>query len=269
MIAASTSASSGLMTSSRSSSVLDGAICSSGMSSPVPGSRYWTRLWWDSSVSSSTRMPVCAQHLHCRPGPERAVFLAGQVAAVAGGGVLGPDPGGRAAWSTERRRVWPAAVNCSPGAGAGGGREQRGGVGRGPVDGGDQGGEDRQPLAGPLVHAGLAAGGSLPAGDIARPGSGRAPPTAPSGPGLQRPLGDVEVEGPHRGQAVRPRPTAATSCLRRRAVRGPCSAWSGSAVSTRRRRRGPGRSESMPGWWFSRSFQNSLPEMVGQAARVV
>src|SRR5579863_1086774 len=44
MIAASTSASSGLTTSSRSASVLDGAICSSGTSSPLPGSRYWTRL---------------------------------------------------------------------------------------------------------------------------------------------------------------------------------------------------------------------------------
>ena len=39
-------------------SVLDGTICSSGTSSPVVGSRYWTRLWWVSSRSSSMRMPV-------------------------------------------------------------------------------------------------------------------------------------------------------------------------------------------------------------------
>ena len=58
MIALSTSASSGLTTRSRSASVLDGAICSSGTSSPVPGRRYWTRLWWLSSSSSSARMPV-------------------------------------------------------------------------------------------------------------------------------------------------------------------------------------------------------------------
>ena len=58
MMADSTSASSGLMTRSRSVSVLDGAICSSGTSSPVVGRRYWTRLWCDSSVSSSIRMPV-------------------------------------------------------------------------------------------------------------------------------------------------------------------------------------------------------------------
>jgi hypothetical protein len=39
--ALSTSASSGLTSSSRSVSVLDGAICSSGTSSPVDGSRYF------------------------------------------------------------------------------------------------------------------------------------------------------------------------------------------------------------------------------------
>jgi len=44
MIADSTSAVSGLTTRSRSVSVLDGAICSSGTISPVPGSRYCTRL---------------------------------------------------------------------------------------------------------------------------------------------------------------------------------------------------------------------------------
>ena len=38
-------------------SVLDGAICSSGISSPVAGSWYWMKLWWESSVSSSIRMP--------------------------------------------------------------------------------------------------------------------------------------------------------------------------------------------------------------------
>ena len=58
MTAARTSASSGLTTSSRSVSVLDGAICSNGISSVLVGGVYWTRLWWLSSVSSSTRIPV-------------------------------------------------------------------------------------------------------------------------------------------------------------------------------------------------------------------
>ena len=43
-MADSTSASSGLITNSRSVSDLDGAICSSGTSSPVVGSRYWMKL---------------------------------------------------------------------------------------------------------------------------------------------------------------------------------------------------------------------------------
>jgi hypothetical protein len=44
LAADSTSAMSGLITKSRSVSVLDGAICSSGTISPVAGSRYCTRL---------------------------------------------------------------------------------------------------------------------------------------------------------------------------------------------------------------------------------
>ena len=77
MIAARTSASSGLTTSSRSVSVFDGAICSSGTSSPVAGRLYWMRLWWVSSGSSSIRMPVwrsisiAAQVQNARP-PRRS-----------------------------------------------------------------------------------------------------------------------------------------------------------------------------------------------------
>ena len=57
-IALRTSASSGLTSSSLSAPVFDGAICSSGTSSPVEGSRYWVMLWWLSSRSSSNRMPL-------------------------------------------------------------------------------------------------------------------------------------------------------------------------------------------------------------------
>ena len=58
MMADRASASSGPMTRRRSASFLDGAIDSRGTSSPAAGSRYWTRLWWESSVSSSRRTPV-------------------------------------------------------------------------------------------------------------------------------------------------------------------------------------------------------------------
>ena len=96
-IAARTSASSGPMTRSRSSSVLDGAMCSSGMS--LAGGR---QPVLDQAVMGELGQLLdadagAAQDLHGRPGPERVVFFAGEVAAQAGAGVLGPDPLGRIA----------------------------------------------------------------------------------------------------------------------------------------------------------------------------
>ena len=110
-----TSASSGEITSSRSASVFDGVICSSGISSPVAGSRYWIRLWCDSSVSSSIRIPVwrststtaqvqnprCSSKLRSRRRP-----------------VSGSSAHRRPVVSvfiTDRRKVTPAEVNGSPG----------------------------------------------------------------------------------------------------------------------------------------------------------
>src|ERR1035437_7973558 len=100
MIADRTSASSGLTRSSLSVSVLLGAICSSGTSSPVAGSRYSVMPWWVSSRSSSQRdelagrrQPVLGdavvgelqeflaadpgqpQHLDRGEAPERSFFL--------------------------------------------------------------------------------------------------------------------------------------------------------------------------------------------------
>src|SRR3984893_3901817 len=60
MIADRTSASSGLTRRSLSVSVLLGAICSSGTSSPVVGSRYSVMPWWVSSRSSSRRLVAAA-----------------------------------------------------------------------------------------------------------------------------------------------------------------------------------------------------------------
>jgi hypothetical protein len=116
MTAARTSASSGLMTRSRSVSVLDGAICSSGISSALVGGVYWTRLWWLSSDSSSIRMPVClsvsiaAQVQNARsssPDRSRRAPVEGSSLQVL---AVGPDRTG-ARWSTS-----PRQVNSSPGA---------------------------------------------------------------------------------------------------------------------------------------------------------
>ena len=88
-----TSASSGEITRSRSASVFDGVICSSGMSSPVLGKRL------DEAVVGQVGQFLDAdsgvpQHLHHSPGPEPAVFFEAEVAAPTGVGVLGPDAAG-------------------------------------------------------------------------------------------------------------------------------------------------------------------------------
>ena len=114
MIADSTSASSGETTSSRSASVLDGAICSSGTSSPVAGSRYCTRLWWVSSSSSSTLTPVA-----------RSTSMIAQVQKAWSSSqvrsrrlpVSGPRPrsGCPALRAAGRVKACPPAVNVPPG----------------------------------------------------------------------------------------------------------------------------------------------------------
>ena len=205
MIADSTSASSGLTTRSRSVSVLDGAICSSGMSSPVAGSRYWTRLWWDSSVSSSIRMPVWrrtsmaaqAQNARCSSRVRsRRVPRAGSSAQIRR----------VRRWAmTARRSVCPPAVNSSPGLAAARPRAVRPRPARSAAADGEQRGQDGQPLAGPLVHAGLAAGQLLRVRDLLGPDRAGRGPRPPPGRVVDRPLGDVEVEradgeqGPGRG----------------------------------------------------------------------
>ena len=200
MIADSTSASSGLMTSSRSASVLEGVICSRGISSPVAGSRYWMRLWWDSSVSSSIRMPVCrrtstiAQHQNPRCSSKvrsRRLPVAGSSAQIR------PVV---SVFIIALRSVWPPAVNGAPAVVPGGGLQPLSGGGALGVGPGGQGGQDRQPFAGPLVHPGLALGPVFLVGGIA--GADRAADgmRAPAGRVIIGPFGDVEVEGPDCGQ---------------------------------------------------------------------
>ncbi len=97
-------------------SVFDGTICRSGMSSPVVGSRYWIKLWWESSVSSSTRMPVArststmakAQKAwsSSRPRSRRCPVTGSSASTLAVADRRG----------TTRTNVCPAAVNVSPGA---------------------------------------------------------------------------------------------------------------------------------------------------------
>ena len=133
-------------------SVLDGAICSSGISSPVAGSRYWTKLWWDSSVSSSIRMPVW-----------RRTSTAAQVQnAWCSSRVRSrrlPVPGSSAqvlplmrAWSRWPAQRLPGGGEQLRRGGGLGGVQPLGGCLPGGVDGGQQDGQDRHAFAGALVH---------------------------------------------------------------------------------------------------------------------
>ena len=187
-----------------------------------------------------------AQDLHGGPGPERAVFLAGQVAALAGAGVLGPDAG---RWSSgrapARRSVCPAAVNCSPGAAAWRGLQR---VRRRPARGCRRrrpGRAGRAAVRGSAGPSGTCGGGVPSCGtDLAGADRAGHRPRSPPGRVVQRPLGDVEVERPDRGQAVggaRPRAGDLGDAARRAAA--PDWSWSGPAASTRRRPRGSGCSE--------------------------
>ena len=270
MIAARTSASSGLMTSSRSVSVFDGAICSSGTSSPVAGQPVLDQAVVGQLGEFLDADAGVAQHFHRGPGPERPVLLAGQVAASAR--CRGPRPrSGR--WSRSSSPCGaasgPPAVNGSPGGVASRGGEQLRRCGR--VRSSTQ-----------ATSAGRTGSRSRVRWSIRdlrrdRPscgrgrwrGSGRAPPTAPTGPGRRRPTGRCRgrTRGPRSARCARP--AAARSPGPAGLPVGPvtwCGSWSSPAVSRPRRPRGAACSESMPGWWRSRSRQNSPPRQVGQVA---
>ncbi len=77
------------------------------------------------------------------------------------------------------------------------GRVQPGrGVLAGPAGGGDDGGQDGEPFAGPGIHAGLGPRFVLLVLDVAAPDRAGNGPRSPAGRLVQCPLGEVEVEPP-------------------------------------------------------------------------
>ena len=139
------------MTRSRSASVLDGAICSSGhqlagAGEPVLDQAVVAEL--DEFLGADAGG---AQDFHGRPGPEGAVFLGGEVAPVPGGRVVGPDAGrgGRGDGAGQGRSC---GGEGAAGPGSAGGVQQGFCVGVLAGGGADQGGQDREPFAGPGVH---------------------------------------------------------------------------------------------------------------------
>ena len=117
MTADRTSASSGSMTRSLSWSVFDGATDSSGTSSPEDGSRYWTRLWCESSVSSSSLMPVCrstSMAAHAQNALSSSRVRSRRFPVSGSSAQIRREGRARRA----RRSVCPPAVNSSPGGAA-------------------------------------------------------------------------------------------------------------------------------------------------------
>ena len=181
MMAERTSASSGLTTRSRSASVLEGAICSSGTSSPVVGQPVLDQAvvaeleeFLDADArerggprrppmprtrgplpgSRSRRLPVAGSSAQILPVPAVCGRAADQGLARGGEGLARAWPAGR-----------PAAVPAA--------------VVRRAVDGADQDRQDRQPFAGARVHARLAAArGLAPADLLLADGAGRRPTCA-------------------------------------------------------------------------------------------
>jgi hypothetical protein len=103
---------------------------------------------------------------------------------------------------TERVRTAPGGDDGVAGPGAAGGVQQCPGVGVLAGGGADQDGQDRQPLAGPGVHPRLAVPLDLALdGFRAADGAGCCPLCPPAGV-IDGPLGQVEVEGPDRGQEL-------------------------------------------------------------------
>jgi hypothetical protein len=142
------------------------------------------------------------QHLDCGPGPERPVLFGGQVAALAAGRVIGP--GSRGAGTCDSRADQGLAGGSEGLAGFGQpGRPQqfRGGLAV-RVHGGDQDRQDRQPFTGPRVDPRLALPGGLALADLLRADRTRDDPPGPACRVVDCPLGQIQVEGPDRCQAL-------------------------------------------------------------------
>ena len=142
-----------------------------------------------------------AQDLDGCPGPECAVFFCGEVAAFPAGRVAGPDvKGGAGGGRAEQGRSRGGDGVAGPG--VAGGLQQGPGVGVLLGGGADQDRQDREPFAGPGVHPRLAVPLGLALDGFRRADGTRNSPWSPPGRVIDGPLGQVEVEGPDRGQEL-------------------------------------------------------------------
>ncbi len=132
------------------------------------------------------------------------MFLEAEVAALSGGWVFGPDPsGGRGLHHCAAQRAPASGEQLTGGVSSRGGQPLSG-AGAFGLDPGEQGGQHRQPLAGALVHAGLALRAVLLVGGVAGADRAAHRPRPPPGRVVVGPLGDVQVERAHRAEHAEP-----------------------------------------------------------------
>ena len=169
---------------------------------------YSTRLWWDSSVSSSTRMPVsrrtstaaqAQKALSSSRVRSRRLPLAGSSTQIRGVGAL----------ITSRRSRWPARGELLAGLSLRRHRQPLGGLPARRSTLAINTGEHRDALTSALVHAGLAVAAFLSGANVVDTHRTRNRPLRPPRGVLGGPVGDVEVEGADRGGSS-PRPCAAS-----------------------------------------------------------
>jgi len=143
-----------------------------------------------------------SQHLHNGPGPEREVFFQADVTALAGDRVVHPDLARRGVRDDGAHEPLSAGGEGLAGAGLAGDVEQHVGRGASLLEAAEQYRKHRQPFPGPGVHPGL----ELPFGllpiDLLLTDRAWCDPAGPAGGVFDGPVGQVEVEGPHRGQAL-------------------------------------------------------------------
>ena len=202
MVVASTSASSGLMTNSRSVSVLEGAICNNGHRLAGVRNDVLNKAVMAELGEFFDPDPGVAQRFDRRPGPKRPVLLARHVPAFGTLRVVDPHP----------RHVVAAPFGAMHGAVP----DREGGTGLGSLGGLQAGGrreafivdpslehrQEREALSGPLVHPRLAGANLLLACEVFWADRARRGPRSPPRGVLHRPLRDVEVKATHRCQSA-------------------------------------------------------------------
>jgi hypothetical protein len=143
-----------------------------------------------------------AKDCHRGPGPKPAVLFEGEVSTLPRFQVVGPDPGACVPGGDRPAQSLACGSEFLTGRNVLGGSQSFSGLAPLSVHGGDEHGQDRHALASPLIHPGLTVLAFLGVGDFVQADRAGHRPRSPPGRVLGGPVRDVQVEGPHHGEAV-------------------------------------------------------------------